>query len=82
MEKVGWVKLKVDGPAEGGMGRLQALEGLLLGITGKLALWRLLSDSQMPIGGADLAKLIERTERQLTAVESKRVEAAREAFSL
>ena len=39
LEKAGWTKMKLAGFEKDELGRLQALEGLALGITGKKALW-------------------------------------------
>ena len=81
VEKMAQVKLKFDGPIEAAMGRLQALEALLLGITGKRALWLALKAGMEPVMEIDFHRLIQNAENQLRAVEEKRVEAARDAFS-
>jgi hypothetical protein len=82
-EKFGRVKLKGAGEEKGELGLVQALEILVLGITGKQLLWRALSASlgNSPLlRGADLGKLEERAIDQIERVEAKRLEAARETF--
>ena len=82
-EKFTRVKLKAAGEKIGEMGLVQALEVLVLGITGKQLLWRSLSaalgDSPL-LKGVDLPRLEERAIDQIERVEAKRLEAAREAF--
>ena len=82
-EKIGRLKIKAGGENFGEIGILEALEVLVLGITGKQLLWRALSaslgDSPL-LRGADLGKLEERAIEQLERVEALRLEAAREAF--
>lgn len=83
MEKAAQAKLSIDGPPEAAMGRLEALEGLLMGITGKRALWLALAasvGSVKDIGSVDFAALTRRAEQQLLAVETERIKAACEAF--
>jgi hypothetical protein len=81
MEKAGELKLKVDGPTDAGLGRLEALEGLLLGITGKRALWLALGASIEPIPGFDFPALARRAEEQIAAVDERRIRTAKSAFS-
>ena len=80
VEKVARAKLRLDGSSGSAMERMEALEGLLLGITGKRALWLALAAAAGQIEGFDFAQLIRRAEEQIAAVEAKRVDAAREAF--
>jgi hypothetical protein len=65
------------------LSRVMELEGLTMGITGKLELWRSLraveSDPEVP--EADYAGLASRAEDQRDRVEELRVEAAAEALS-
>ncbi len=80
LEKVGWAKMSYDGPAGSSMRQLQALEGLLLGITGKRALWQALAAMGLTGAGLDLPVLIQRAETQRDKVEARRIDAARGAF--
>ena len=79
-EKVG--RLKPNGQLTGysPLSRLIELEGLALGVTGKLALWRSLSATRGDLGAFDLEHLIERAESQRDGLEERRLQAAREAF--
>ena len=82
-EKAG--RLKPNGQITGysPLSRLIELEGLTLGVTGKLALWkalRRLSDSETQLDSAVLDRLIERAEEQQGALEERRLAAAQEAL--
>jgi hypothetical protein len=79
-EKVG--RLKPNGQITGysPLSRLVELEGLALGVTGKLALWRSLAATQSDLGAFSLETLIARAESQQEDLEKWRLEAAREAF--
>jgi hypothetical protein len=82
-EKIGRVKIKAGGEKFGEMGLLQALEVLVLGITGKQLLWRALNaalGNSPLLRGVDLGKLEERAIDQLERVEALRLETAREVF--
>ena len=82
-EKISRVKLKTAGEKVGEMGLVQALEVLVLGITGKQLLWRALNaslGSSPLLRGADLSRLEERAIEQIERVEAKRLEAAHESF--
>ena len=82
-EKFGRVKLKAAGQKVGELGLTQALEILVLGITGKQLLWRALAAtfaSSPLLKGIDLGQLEERAIEQIDRVEAKRLEAARAAF--
>jgi hypothetical protein len=81
-EKVSRFKLSHDDGA--GLGTLQALETLALGILGKRALWQALQAIPAIDGrpdGVDLEKLIARAERQYSQVEEKRLFMARIALA-
>ena len=81
--KLAWVgekagRLKLNGQLTGysPLSRVVELEGLALGVTGKLALWRMLTALEDPrLEGYDFAELIARAERQRDGLESARVEA-------
>jgi hypothetical protein len=80
-EKAG--RLKLNGRLRGysPLSRVIELEGLMLGVTGKLACWRALAELNDPrLAGLDLAGLIERAERQRDGLERFRREAAAAAF--
>jgi hypothetical protein len=80
-EKAARAKFKIAGEDFGGLGLVQALEMLALGIRGKELLWRGLQDSgYMPPSGVDFPKLEQRAIEQQQRVEGKRLEAARAAF--
>jgi hypothetical protein len=82
-EKVG--RLKPNGQLLGysPLSRLVELEGLHVGIAGKLSLWQVLAaTSAAELEGFDLDELIARAQRQLAGLEPFRVAAAREAFEV
>ena len=79
MEKLGRVKLQLAEDRDGEFGLYQALEGLVLGITGKQLLWRALSSlarNAPELGGRDFAKLEQRAVDQRERAEAKRMEIA------
>lgn len=81
-EKVG--RLKLNGRLLGysPLSRLVELEGLTLGVTGKLALWRMLRELGDPrLAGFDFDALIARAERQRDGLEQRRLEAGRLALA-
>lgn len=79
-EKVG--RLKTNGQLTGysPLSRMVELEGLALGVTGKLALWRALSATRPDLSAFSLKRLIERAEAQRDELERLRMKAARIAF--
>jgi hypothetical protein len=82
-EKFGRAKLNLDQHQVTGVGLLEALEGLVLGITGKGLLWRALaaaSQTTPQLKGPDYAELEQRAVAQRNRVEEKRLAAARKAF--
>jgi hypothetical protein len=81
-EKAG--RLKLNGRLLGysPLSRLVELEGLTLGVTGKLALWRMLGELGDPrLARFDFAALAARAERHQTELERRRLEAGRLALS-
>ena len=85
----GWIgekagRLKLNGQLTGysPLSRLVELEGLALGVTGKLALWKALrlADTEPALDGPTLERLIERAERHQRGLEERRLTAAREAL--
>ena len=82
-EKLG--RLKPNGQLSGysPLSRVVELEGLALGITGNLVLWKALrdlADEEPRLDAAELDRLRERAERQQHDMEEHRMRAAREAF--
>jgi hypothetical protein len=71
--------------AEGADLRLfQSLEVLLIGVTGKKHLWSALNvgkTGEPVLEQTDFARLIERADKQLHAIEEHRLQAARSAFA-
>lgn len=83
-EKVSRAKIHVSDSADDQLGLLHALEALMLGITGKRALWTALAAAAERVPQLrllDYAKLEGRATEQLDRVEAKRREVAREVFS-
>ena len=80
-EKAARTKFKIAGEEIGGLGLVQALEMLALGVRGKELLWRALQNCvyRAP-SDVDLAKLEQRAVEQQKRLEDKRLEAARAAF--
>ena len=82
-EKLARIKVRVNDSEKDQMGLLQALEGLLLGITGKRALWSALeaaSENVALLRGLDYARLQQRAREQCDLVDAKRLESARDVF--
>jgi hypothetical protein len=80
-EKV--ARLKVPGPSDDGLGTFEALEALLLGITGKRALWEALGRIAVDdprLAGVDYAALAESAQRQIDLVNARRLRLAPEAL--
>ena len=78
-------RLKLNGQITGysPLSRVLELEGLTIGIEGKLSLWRNLRDAadiRDRLEGIDLDDLIARGERQQAGLDPHRLEAARLAF--
>ncbi|MBA2274939.1 MAG: hypothetical protein H0W21_13740 [Actinobacteria bacterium] len=83
-EKVG--RLKGNGQLTGysDLSRLIELEGLMIGVTGKIGLWRSLVEAFPPPQPppADFQALLQRAEDQLGELQRRHKEAAAEAFGL
>jgi hypothetical protein len=80
-EKFGRLKLNGSLLSYSPLSRLIELEGLYLGVTGKLSLWTNLRESHGPrIGTEDLNELITRAESQRERLETLRIKAAPEAL--
>lgn len=83
-ERLGRLKLNGQVTGYSPLSRVLELEGLTIGVAGKLSLWRNLRDGaglaeRLP--GFDLDALIARAERQLGAIAEHRVAAARLALA-
>ena len=80
-EKAARAKFKIGGEDPGGLGLVQALEMLALGIRGKESLWRTLQNCGFAaLPGVDFTRLEQRAVEQQQSVEAKRLEAAKAAF--
>ncbi len=82
-EKFSRAKIRVSNSAEDQMGFYYALEGLVLGITGKKRLWCALeaaSENIPSLRALDYARLKKRAQEQCDRVEAKRLEVARTVF--
>jgi hypothetical protein len=81
-EKLGRLKLNGSLLGYSPLSRLVELEGLALGVTGKLALWRLLDQLADPrLSGFDFDALTVRAERQRDELERQRLAAGRLALT-
>lgn len=80
-EKLGRLKLNGQITGYSPLSRLEELEGLHLGITGKLELWRMLKRTNETRAGVDLEELIKRAESQRRRLAPQRQAAAEEAIS-
>lgn len=84
-EKIGRAKFGLGEMEVRNPGLLEALEALVLGITGKELLWRALaaaSEDMPQLKGLDYAQLEQRAQEQRKRVEEKRLAAALEAFKV
>jgi|HubBroStandDraft_6_1064221.scaffolds.fasta_scaffold184986_3 hypothetical protein len=87
-ETAGWLaekvsRLKLNHGDRNGLGTLEALEFLQLGINGKLALWRALaavSQTETRLQGVDYERLAARAIAQEAKVEERRLQLARIAL--
>lgn len=81
-EKFGRLKLNGSLTSYSPLSRLIELEGLMLGVTGKRALWESLTEypGDDAIAAVDLAELRDRAERQREELASMRRDAAAEAL--
>jgi len=83
-EKFSRAKIRLSGSEEDRMGLFHALEGLVLGITGKRGLWTALAaaaDTTPQLRKLDYARLEKRAAEQCGRVDAKRLEIARKIFS-
>ena len=83
-EKVGRLKLNGQLTGYSPLSRLWELEGLLLGVTGKRALWRSLkqvADHDSRLAVTDFDKLTAKAEEQIAGLEHHRLQAAADALT-
>lgn len=83
-ERVGRLKLNGRVREYSPLSRLLELEGLLLGVAGKRAMWRLLRDRDgagPPGAGVDFDELERRADAQLAGLDERRREAGRIALA-
>jgi hypothetical protein len=90
-ERLGWAaekagRLKLNGQVLGysPLSRLVELEGLMLGISGKLAMWIVVQSvmgGDPRLEGIDFVRLVERARTQRATVEALRRQAAQEALT-
>ena len=81
-ERAGLLKLNGSLFSYSPLSRLLEIEGLALGVTGKLALWRALDEVQSEeLEEFDFVALAERAETQQESLEAQRLEAARLALA-
>ena len=84
VEKFSRVKLGLTGENQGALGLLQALEALVLGISGKQLLWQALAaamEGSPQFPPIDFARLERRALEQRDRVAAKRLEMARRALT-
>lgn len=84
LERVGRLKLNGQLTGYSPLSRLVELEGLVLGVTGKRALWIALQEiagTEPRLREFDFDELRRRAEEQLAGLEGLRIEAARLAFA-
>jgi hypothetical protein len=84
-EKLSRAKIRLSDSEKNQLGLFHALEGLVLGITGKRALWAALAVAAGAVPQLcelDYARLQKRAAEQCDRVEAKRLAVAREVFSV
>jgi hypothetical protein len=83
VEKLGRLRMHQTVTGHPGLSRVLELEALIMGVNGKLALWRALREITTDddrLAGVDLDDLIGRAQAQLGALEDLHRAAAAEAF--
>ena len=81
-EKRGRARFMIAGDEAEGLGLMLALEGLIMGITGKKLLWRALAATNLPkLEAFDFQNLQRRAEQQVELLEAERIRVARRAFA-
>jgi len=85
LEQVAEAKFEMDDQSSGLLGRLERLEALVLGIEGKLKLWRALEAAASTDSGLaflNFRYLADRAQEQRDRIESLRIQTARSALTL
>jgi hypothetical protein len=81
-EKAGRARLTIAGYEPGSLGLVLTLEGLIMGVTGKKLMWRVLAARHLPqLSGYDFKELERRAEQQIERIEVERIRAAQQAFA-
>jgi hypothetical protein len=81
-EKAGRARLIIAGDEPGSVGLVLTLEGLIMGVTGKKFMWRVVAARNLPqLSGYDFKKLERRAEQQIERIEVERIRAAQQAFA-
>lgn len=83
-EKLMDLKLRMDDPELGGLRLLESLEVLLIGISGKIALWNALASAksvQPLLAAVDFEELLRMAHSQHARVDAQRIAAAVHTFS-
>jgi hypothetical protein len=81
-EKASRARLTIAGYEPGSLGLVLTLEGLIMGITGKKLLWRVLAARNLPqLSGYNFKELERRAEQQIERIEIERIRAAQQAFA-
>src|SRR4029453_7206572 len=81
-EKVGRVRLMIEGDEQGSLGLVLTLEGLIMGVTGKKLMWRALAAAKLPeLNGYNFDEPQRRAEQQVERIEAERISAVRQVFA-
>jgi hypothetical protein len=81
-EKVGRARLMIADDEPGRLGLVLALEGLMMGVTGKKLMWRALAAANLPqLNGYHFEDVQRRTEQQIERLEAERMRVVPEAFA-
>ena len=83
-EKVGRLKLNGEIRTYSPLSRVVEFEGLTIGVTAKLSMWKnlkRLQESDARLAEFDFERLVARAEQQLGEIERRRVSAAAAAFA-
>lgn len=81
-EKAGRARLMIAGDDPGGLGVVLALEGLIMGVTGKRSMWRTLAVIKLPeVKGYNFEQLQHRAEQQIERFEAERIRAVDQMFT-